>query len=124
MIINFNIPLNTAVALLNERMRWEFKFRKKANYFDDKSDLSELSYEELLPIVEAAAFDLVAFLPYDILIQQNDLIEIFTNAIRSLSKIYGIEEFNKYSKKRCEKLFERLVELYSKANTDKTFQYN
>ncbi|GBD89645.1 hypothetical protein BMS3Abin04_00353 [bacterium BMS3Abin04] len=123
-MINLKIPLGTALALLTERMRYELKFRQKAGLAPDKINLSDLNYEELLTIVETAAFDLVSFLPYELLTQNNNLIDIITKSINSLAQLFSKNEFGSYSRERCKRLFGRLMKVYREEERSKSFLYN
>jgi len=122
-MINLKIPLGTAMALLTERMQYELKFRQKTGLVPDKINLSDLNYEELLTIVETAAFDLVSFLPYELLIQNNNLIDIITKSINSLAQVFSKKEFSTYSQERCKRLLGRLMKV-CKEEKSKTFLYN
>ncbi len=109
-MINLRIPQTTALILLTERMKYELEFRKRNGTMPENADLFRLSYKELLELAEIAAFDMVAFLPLELLIKENNIVDIITKAIKSLSQVFGKEEFNSYDKKRCERLINPLLD--------------
>lgn len=123
-MINLKIPLGTALVLLTERMKYELKFRQKAGLSPDKINLSDLNYEELLTIAETAAFDLVSFLPYDLLTQNNNLVDIITKSINSLAQVFSKNEFRSYNQERCKRLLGRLMKVYREEEKSKAFLYN
>ncbi len=109
-MINLRIPQTTALILLTERMKYELEFRKRNGMVNENADLFKLSYKELMELAEIAAFDMVSFLPLELLIKENNIVDIITKAIKSLSQVFGKEEFNSYDKKRCERLINPLLE--------------
>ena len=103
-MIELKITNSAALLLLSERMKIEFENRKLNNKIPDSISLDTLDYKELLNISECAAFDLICLLPADIFEDENNLHQIITKAISSLSGIYNKEEFNVYPESRAEKL--------------------
>jgi hypothetical protein len=123
-MIELKITNSAALLLLTERMKIEFNKRKSANDYEDWRELNNLEFDEILEIAEAAAIDLICMLPADILLERNNLDEIISRAIRSLSGIYNKEEFNIYSIDKARKLVARIENIFDRYNEESSFNYN
>ena len=123
-MIELKITNSAALLLLTERMKIEFSKRKSANGSEDWRELNNLDFDEILEIAEASAVDLICMLPADILMERNNLDEIITRAIRSLSGIYNKEEFNIYSIDKARKLVNQIESIFDKFSEESSFNYN
>lgn len=124
-MIELRITNSAAVLLLTERMKLELEARKRNKLVPEWSTLNSLPFNKLLGIAEISAFDLICLLPADVLTVRNNLSEIITKAIRTLSTIYNRDEFNIYSSKRAHFIVDKIYntfQLYS--DEEKSFQNN
>ena len=96
-MIEIKIPTAAAVVLLTQRMKYELGLREKAGKIDAGMSMKNLTFDELLEIAETAAFDISVMLPADILQTENNLAEIITRSIQSLSSVFDKEEFKYYT---------------------------
>ncbi len=120
-MIEIKIPTSAAVIMLTERMRYELQLRKKTKCFDQSCDIENLSYADLISIAETSAFDLVFLLPVDILVEESNLPEIITEAFHALSKIFGREEFQLYTKERATKLLKKVTDTFNQLDTNQNY---
>jgi hypothetical protein len=96
-MIEINITTKEAVTYLTARISEEKRLRVKAGLLPSETKLTRLTYKEILPLAEAAAFDLVFLLPTDVFVEESNLPEIITKAFNELAKIYGHKEFLSFS---------------------------
>ncbi len=123
-MIELKIPTSAAVVLLKERMEYELKMRKKGGkYFGDYS-LEDLDFDELLSIAECAAFDIIYTLPFEILSEDNNLIEIIYKAFVSLEAVFDRKEFGEYSLEQAILLLRPINKLFLGKNNSGSYIYN
>lgn len=123
-MIEIKIPTSAAIMLLTERMQYEFESRQKSGFYGDGLDLFDLNYREIMEIAEIAAFDLVFLLPAEIFSEKNNLADIISKSIRSLSKHYDYLEFEDYSKQRAEALIKPITRIMRKSEEMKLYLSN
>lgn len=123
-MIEIKISTDAAVALLIDRMKYEFELRMKTGVIPSGTKLADLDSETLIAIAETAALDLIFLLPFEILSQRNNLVEILYKAFRSLSKQLNREEFKQYSAEASQKLLEKVETTFKLGESNKDFQYN
>lgn len=123
-MIEIRIPTNAAIIFLSERMQYEKQMRETVGEIYLGLNLNDLSFEELLPIAETAAFDLVSLLPAEILSEKSNIADIVYKAISALSRFYGKDEFKNYSKSRAENLLKPIWQLFQNAVQNKSFLNN
>jgi len=123
-MLQLNIPTEEAVRMLTNRMSDEFKLRKRAGIFPHNVEISELTFNQLLSIAETAAFDLVMLLPADYFLEESNLYEVVSNAIKSLATIYYRREFYSYSENRASSLLKPIIRSFKLSVKSKTFQNN
>lgn len=119
-MIEIKIPTAAAVVLLTQRMHHELSMREKAGQVNAGTNLRNLSFEELREIAEFSAFDIVALLPADIMSEENNLPIIISKAIKALSSIMGIKEFENYSEDHARTLLNPLAQSFKKID-DKNY---
>jgi len=123
-MIELKIPISTAVMLITERMKLEFSLRKKAKLYPPECSFYNLSYKQLLNLVEVSVIDLVFLLPAEIHFQNNNLYDILFKAIRQLSNIFSYDEFSSYPYERAQQLIKPIRELFRKTEESDFFLYN
>ncbi|MBM4170401.1 MAG: hypothetical protein FJ214_00850 [Ignavibacteria bacterium] len=123
-MIEIKITIEAALTLLLERMKFELKFRQKGGLIHPNLKLEELSYDQQLEIVEAAIFDTILLLPFDLILQETNLVYIITETVKSLSFILKKEQFINYSQKKARKLIQPIIKNFASIETNKDFQYN
>lgn len=119
-MIEIKIPTAAAVVLLTQRMHHELSMREKAGQVNAGASLRNLSFDELMEIAEFSAFDIVALLPADIMAEENNLPLIISKAIKALSSIMGIKEFETYSEHQARTLLNPLAQSFKKID-DKNY---
>jgi len=123
-MIEIKISTDAAVALLIDRMKYEFELRMKTGVIPSGTKLEDLESDNLIAIAETAALDLIFLLPFEILSQRNNLVEILYKAFRSLSKQLNRDEFKQYSAEASKKLLEKVETTFKIGESSKDFQYN
>ena len=123
-MIEIKISTDAAVALLIDRMKYEVELRMKTGVIPSGTKLEDLESDNLIAIAETAALDLIFLLPFEILSQRNNLVEILYKAFRSLSKQLNRDEFKQYSAEASKKLLEKVETTFKIGESSKDFQYN
>lgn len=123
-MIEIKIPTAAAVVLLTQRMRYELGMREKAGKIDVGIGLKNLGYDELLEIAETAAFDIIALLPADILAEDNNLVEIITKSMQSLSTVFGKRKFKNYTTAKAQRLLSPVRSLFRKIDEENFYIVN
>ena len=123
-MIEIKISTDAAVALLIDRMKYEFELRMKTGVIPSGTKLEDLESDNLIAIAETAALDLIFLLPFEILSQRNNLVEILYKAFRSLSKQLNRDEFKQYSAEASKKILEKVETTFKIGESSKDFQYN
>jgi hypothetical protein len=123
-MIEIKITIEAALTLLLERMKFELKYRQKGGLIHPDHKLEELSYDQQLEIVEAAIFDTILLLPFELILQETNLIHIITETVKSLSFILKKEQFINYSQKKARNLIQPIIKYFSSIETTKDFQLN
>lgn len=123
-MIEIRISIETAVILLKERIESEFEKRIRNGEIAKGLNLNNLSYTQLLNVVETSTFDLVCLLPAELLTDQTNLTEIITKTIRSLAEVYNKDEFAIYSKRKAESLINPIIYMLRHSQKSKDFLNN
>ena len=110
-MIEIKITVDAALGLLLERMKFELRIRQKSGIIPTEYKLENLSYKELMSIVEVAVFDTVFLLPVEIINTENNLAQIVGSAVRALSRVLHREEFLLYSTNQANKIITRIKSL-------------
>ena len=108
-MIEIKISIDDASQLLLQRMKLELRMRQKAGTISTGLRLDNLSYNELMSIVDSAIFDTVFLLPIDILTSETNLTQIITATVRAMSKVLLIEEFALFTEKHAQCLILPIV---------------
>jgi hypothetical protein len=109
-MIEIKITVDAALSLLLERMKHELKIRQKDGLIPNGIALENLTYSELVSIIETSVFDTVFLLPLEIIRTENNLAQIITESVRALSKVLHREEFQLYSHHQAKKIILEIKE--------------
>ncbi|MFA7227756.1 MAG: hypothetical protein WC061_01875 [Melioribacteraceae bacterium] len=123
-MIEIKITIDSALNLLLERMNLELKIRQRDKVIPRGANLESLSYNQLLPIVEAAIFDTIFLLPMDLVTQDTNLINIITMTVKALSRILHKSEFHNYSFEQSAALIQPIIGYFRTNISAKDFQNN
>jgi hypothetical protein len=108
-MLEIKITIDDALQLLLERMKFELRMRQKAGKIPAILRIENLTYKELMPIIDSAIFDTVFSLPADILASETNLTRIITSTVHALAKILNKEEFVLFSEKNAHRLIQPIV---------------
>jgi hypothetical protein len=109
-MIEIKITVDAALNLLLERMQHELKIRQKDGLIPRGIKLENLTYSELISIIETSVFDTVFLLPIEIIRSETNLAKIVSEAVRALSKALHREEFQLYSQTQAKKIISSIKE--------------
>ena len=123
-MIEIKIPTSAAVLLLKEKMILELEALQKANLVPSHYEFQDLSYKQLINLVETAAFDLIFSLPAEIYVDESNIAEIIYKSIRSFALTYGIEEFDSYTLQEAKKLIVPIRKLFKTYGSREMFSQN
>jgi len=123
-MIEIKITIDTALSLLLDRMNLELKLRQRDGFVTKGSRLENLSYQQLLPIVEASIFDTVFLLPVDLIMQETNLVQIITGTVRALARILHREEFALFSSQRVFRLIQPIANHFQLYSDSKDYRNN
>lgn len=121
-MIELKIDNSAAVFLITERMRIELEAFKENKRLPRNVTFESMSHSQLMGFIEHAVFDLIGMLPAEILIDENNLDEIITKAIRSLAPVFHKDDLAAYSSYQAKSIFKPL-EILLKRFTDKEDLY-
>lgn len=120
-MIEIKITIDNALQLLMERMKFELRNRQKSRMIKHGLRLEDLSYHELLKIVESSVFDTIFLLPVEIITSQTNLVSIITSTIKALNRVLHKEEFLLFSDRQTLNLIEPIRKFLS--NNTKSNNY-
>jgi len=103
-MIEIKITVDAALSLLLERMKFELRIRQKSGLIPSGLSMQNLTYKELISIIEVSVFDTIFLLPVEIICTETNLAQIVVSAVRALSKILHREEFQLYSQDQAQKI--------------------
>jgi hypothetical protein len=123
-MIEIKIPTSAAVLLLKEKMILEMEALQKAKLISSDTELHDLSSEQMVNLIETAAFDLIFSLPAEIYVDESNIAEIISKSIRSFATTYGIEELKSYSLEDATKLVIPIRKLFKTFGEKEMFSKN
>ncbi len=123
-MIEIKITIDSALAILLERMNMELKIRQRDLIIPKGLKLENLPHRQLMPIVEASIFDTVFLLPPELVIRETNLINIITGTVRALSRIVSQDEFRSFSSQRTSRIIQPIVNHLQIQIENKNFQFN
>ncbi|VAX26544.1 hypothetical protein MNBD_IGNAVI01-1455 [hydrothermal vent metagenome] len=123
-MIEIKIPTSAAVLLLKEKMILEMEALQKAKLIPTGKELHDLSGEQMVNLIETAAFDLIFSLPAEIYVDDSNIAEIISKSIRSFAAMYGIEELRSYTLEDAKKLVIPIRKLFKTFGEKEMFSKN
>lgn len=123
-MIEIKITIDSALALLLERMNLELKLRQRDKIIPKELRLDDLTYRQLYLIVEASVFDTIFLLPIDLVSQETNLINIITGTVRALSRVLHREEFKLFSSEQASRLIQPIIDHFQSQLKGKNFYNN
>lgn len=123
-MIEIKITIDTALALLLERMKIELKLRQKSKIIGEGLVLDNLSYKQLMPIVEASIFDTIFLLPIELVTKETNLTYIINGTVKALSKVFHREEFALYTNRQAANLIEPIRQFLLKQVEQNNYEKN
>ena len=123
-MIEIKITIDTALSLLLDRMKFELKLRQKQGVLKQGLRLENLSYKDLINLIEASVFDTVFLLPVDLITSETNLIQIITGTVRALAKVLHREEFLLYTTLQAKKLIDPINSYFQDSLKENIYNYN
>ena len=123
-MIELNITTEEAIKFLKARIIEEKRLRVKAGLLSEKVYLSDLSFAQLLPLVETAAFDLVFLLPTEVFVEESNLPNLITKAFNELANIFDKEEFRYFSIQDAKRLIAPIKKMISDSQASEKYKWN
>ena len=123
-MIEIKIPTSAAVLLLKEKMIIELESLQKADLIPSHVELQDLSNEQMIDLVETAAFDLIFSLPAEIYVDESNIEEIINKSIRSFAETYDIVELKAYKIEDAKKLVIPIRKLFANFGSKEMFSRN
>ncbi len=123
-MIELNITTEEAIKFLKARIIEEKRLRVKAGLLSEKVYLSDLSFAQLLPLVETAAFDLVFLLPTEVFVEESNLPNLITKAFNELANIFDKEEFRYFSIQDAKRLIAPIKKMISDSQAGEKYKWN
>jgi len=123
-MIEIKITIDTALSLLLDRMKFELKLRQRQGVLKPGLRLENLSYKDLLNLIEASVFDTVFLLPVDLITSETNLIQIITGTVRALAKVLHREEFLLYTSQQARKLIDPIYSYFQYSLKENIYSYN
>ncbi len=123
-MIEIKITIDSALNLLLNRMKVELKLRQKDGSILQGLRLENLSYKQLLPIVETSIFDTAMTLPVDLITNETNLNYIITETVKSLARIFHRVEFSLYTNAKTQKLLKPVYSYFEEQLKTKDYEKN
>jgi hypothetical protein len=123
-MIEIKISIDAALNLLLERMKFEMKKRKKIGLIEPGLRLENLSYKDLVDLLETSIFDTVFLLPVELVVAESNLPQIIYETIQTLSKALFREELLLFPKQRVAALLKPIVDYFKEAGKDQIIPLN
>ncbi|MEG8946194.1 hypothetical protein [Rosettibacter firmus] len=123
-MIEIRITIEAFMSILVEKMKIELKHRQRSGLIPVGLKLEELNYSQFIKIVEASIFDTLFMLPIDLVIHDNNITYIITEAVKSLGKIFKKDELFLYNKKNAKKIVDTVIKFLSEKIKTTDFHNN
>lgn len=123
-MIEIRITIDSALNLLLNRMKVELKLRQKDGRINQGLRLENLTYKQLMPIVETSIFDTAMMLPVELIINETNLNHIITETIKALARIFHRDEFSLFTIARTQKLLEPVYYYFDEQLQTKDYEKN
>ena len=107
-MIEIKISIDTALALILNRLELELTMRQRDNLLPKSYKLENLTSFELNELIDTALFDTIFMLPVELLTGESNLIQIISETLRALSKNLSREDLLLYPTSRINKILKRV----------------
>jgi hypothetical protein len=107
-MIEIKISIDTALALILNRLELELTMRQRDNLLPKSYKLENLTSFELNELIDTALFDTIFMLPVELLTSESNLIQIISETLRALSKNLSREDLLLYPTSRINKILKRV----------------
>jgi hypothetical protein len=107
-MIEIKISIDTALALILNRLELELTMRQRDNLLPKSYKLENLTSFELNELIDTALFDTIFMLPVELLTGESNLIQIISETLRALSKNLSREDLLLCPTSRINKILKRV----------------
>jgi len=123
-MIEIRITIEAIISILIEKMKIELRQRQRCGLIPIGLRLEDLSYYQLIKIVEASIFDTLFMLPIDLVLMESNIAQLITEAVKTLSRIFKKEEFSMFNKRQAQKIINRVTKFLSESTKTDNFKNN
>jgi len=123
-MIEIRITIEAIISILIEKMKIELRQRQRCGLIPIGLRLEDLSYNQLIKIVEASIFDTLFMLPIDLVLMESNIAQLITEAVKTLSRIFKKEEFSMFNKRQAQKIINRVTKFLSESTKTDNFKNN
>ncbi len=123
-MIEIKITIEAAISILVEKMKIELKQRQRSRLIPAGLRLEDLNYTQLINIVDTSIFDTLFLLPIDLVLQDINISYVFSEAVKSLARVFKKEEFALFNRKRAKKIVNKVTKILSEAIKSNNFINN
>jgi len=123
-MIEIRITIEAIISILIEKMKIELRQRQRCGLIPIGLRLEDLSYNQLIKIVEASIFDTLFMLPIDLVLMESNIAQLITEAVKTLARIFKKEEFSMFNKRQAQKIINRVTKFLSESTKTDNFKNN
>ncbi|MEJ5351172.1 MAG: hypothetical protein WHS65_06240 [Melioribacteraceae bacterium] len=123
-MIEIRITIEAIISILIEKMKIELRQRQKCGLIPVGLRLEDLSYSQLIKIVEASIFDTLFMMPIDLVLMDSNISQLITEAVKALSRIFKKEEFAMFNRRQAQKIINRVKKFLSESTKTDGFKNN
>lgn len=123
-MIEIKISIDTALALILNRLELELTMRQRDNLLPKSYKLENLTSFELNELIDTALFDTIFMLPVELLTGESNLIAIISETLKALSRNLSREDLLLYPNSRINKILNRVKSIMISSLDSKGFANN
>lgn len=123
-MIEIKISIDTALALILNRLELELTMRQRDNLLPKSYKLENLTSFELNELIDTALFDTIFMLPVELLTGESNLIAIISETLKALSRNLSRENLLLYPNSRINKILNRVKSIMISNLDSKGFANN
>lgn len=123
-MIEIKISIDTALALILNRLELELTMRQRDNLLPKSYKLENLTSSELNELIDTALFDTIFMLPVELLTGESNLIAIISETLKALSRNLSREDLLLYPNSRINKILNRVKSIMISNLDSKGFANN
>ncbi|MBX3006658.1 MAG: hypothetical protein KF816_01395 [Melioribacteraceae bacterium] len=123
-MIEIKISIDTALALILNRLELELTMRQRDNLLPKSYKLENLTSFELNELIDTALFDTIFMLPVELLTGESNLIAIISETLKALSRNLSREDLLLYPNSRINKILNRVKSIMISNLDSKGFANN